>query len=183
MYFLGIVMKVWFGLAILAIGQMANAAGQNISAPQILKHIYELVKQGEQMNLKHTANVLNAPKLYSHAVFSSDGDKLFYRYDFEPDSPLQEIRYQIWLDMRQGFGVAAGAVDYHFKQGQCPAIDTYEAIFGVPVVTHQIPLSPSLWTGKGGTYDLHYFYLPNNKVVSVTTDGCQVGVSANAKLS
>lgn len=183
MYFFGYDMKALCVLMALMMGQVASASGQHVPVSQVLGHINELVKQGEHMNLKTTANLLDTPKLYDDALFSGDDHQWFYRYQFEQTSPLQEVRYRIWLDMNQGFGVVAGAVDYHFKPDQCPTIDVYETVLGVPVVTHQIPYSPDLWTGKGGSYDMHYFYLPDSKVVSVTTDGCQVGVSAHAKLS
>lgn len=151
---------------------------------QLIKDLVGLIKQGEQMNLYTTAQVLGEAELYDHAVFDNDDAKLLYSYYIKaPNNPLVTVNYSIWLNMAEGFNTVAGVVEYQFKKGQCPSIDTFERIIGSKAITTQAPISPDLWTGQGGSYVVYYFHLPNDKIISVSNDGCRMDSSTQAKLT
>lgn len=165
---------------------VATAQPSQMQSPQdIARHIIELTKSGEQMNLKAVGSALDEPDLYNTAVFTSVGENSSYGNTYRPQNPktpLKTIRHEIWLDMDSGFSKVNSAVEFEFKDGQCPSIADFERLSGNNAMAFNIPTSPDLITGKGGHYTTHYIDVSDTQKLSITQNGCRVSVYSQAKL-
>lgn len=109
-------------MAILTIGQFSHADHQTKNQTQInttLNKIITLAEQGEQMNLKKTAQIFNEPDLFSTAVFKGSDYNSTVRNHYvfkQKDSPLKEVNYAVELDMDAGFSKVEGLVEFEFKK-------------------------------------------------------------------
>lgn len=174
-------------MAILTIGQFSHADHQTKNQTQInttLNKIITLAEQGEQMNLKKTAQIFNEPDLFSTAVFKGSDYNSTVRNHYvfkQKDSPLKEVNYAVELDMDAGFSKVEGSVEFEFKKEQCPTIADYEKATGTKAMATQIPTSPSLITGRGGSYTAHFISTKQGKSLMVVA--CRVSIGSEAKLS
>ncbi len=69
---------------------VATAQPSQMQSPQdIARHIIELTKSGEQMNLKAVGSALGEPDLYNTAVFTSVGENSSYGNTYRPPKTLK----------------------------------------------------------------------------------------------
>lgn len=149
-----------------------------------LNQIIALTKEGEQMNVKKTAQVFGEPELYGNAVYDGRENDTTLRHYYEfarMNSPLKSVRYGTWLDMGAGFHYIQGMVEYEFRPEFCPSVSDYEKVTGNKAMTLQVPNSPDLITGRGSSYTAYSIDI--NKDKSLWVVGCRVSVSSEAKLS
>ena len=174
-------------MLMIGVSSYANTQSQNQNQNQIgttLNKIITLAEQGEQMNLKKTAELFNEPDLYGMAVFdaSSNDATLRHYYEFkQKNSPLKNVSYTIWLDMDAGFSGVKGSVAFEFKQEQCPTIADYEKATGTKSDAFEFPNSPDLKTGNFSTYTAHFIETKTGKSLMII--GCKVSLGSHAKLS
>lgn len=164
--------------------QLSHANVKSQSLNTTLSHIVSLAEQGEQMNLKKTAQVLGQSDLYGKAIFNGELNDGSLRYTYhveQKDSPLTSVAYTIWLDMNSGFNEVTGVVEFDFKKEQCPTAGDLERVTGAKAMTTYPPTSPDLITGKGGSYTMHLLTTKTGKTLSLV--GCRVSVASEAKLS
>lgn len=149
-----------------------------------LTQIIALVKDGEQMNVKRSAEIFGEPDLYGNAVYGGWQNETTLRHYYEfknTNNPLKSVRYETWLDMSAGFHYIKGAVEYEFRPAFCPSVSDYEQATGTKAMRLELPSSPDLLSGRIRSYTAYSIEINENKRFSVV--GCRVSVFAKTKLS
>lgn len=156
---------------------------KNPTPAQVAQSIINLVKTGRTMDLKAVSGELVLPDLYGNAVYKgSDTDSRLWTY-YQNDNhahPIKSVRHTMWLDMDSGYNVITGAVEFEFKSGRCPSLDTLASLSNGRINKVKLPKSPDLITGKGGEYDWVYVDF-GDKSLSVSPDGCRISKYSEAK--
>lgn len=159
------------------------ALAQTPNTTQVAQSIIELTKTAQTMNLKAVSSKLALPDLYGNAIYqgSNGNDKLQTRYqNLDPKHPIQSVRHSVWLDMGSGYTVVKGAVEFEFKNGECPSTNTLARLSGGRVDRVKLPTPPSIITGQGDEYDWVYVHF-DDKSLSVSPDGCRISEYGEAK--
>lgn len=145
-----------------------------------VKAVVGLIQDGTFMNLKTVAHAVDEPDLYHDVIFDDDLMNMYRPKD--KNSPFEYIRHQVMpTAVQTDFSQLTGVAEFAFKPSHCPKVTDIEQVTGVQAQTVQQPTSPDLWTGQGGSYTVHYFYLPNEKTFSLM--GCRINAYADGKLS
>lgn len=160
--------------------QLKTSVETTVDKTTAITGVVEVIEDGTFMNIQKVSVAIDEPELYNSLIFDNDMTNIYRPSD--KSSPFEFIRHEVMFSsLRHNFSEISGVAEFAFKPNDCPSVDEVERATGVKAHEVKQPTSPDLITGKGGSYTVHYFYLSNHKILSLT--GCRISAFASARLS
>ncbi|MDO4896641.1 MAG: hypothetical protein Q3971_04690 [Moraxella sp.] len=155
-----------------------------LTVDDVLNRMVDLANDGNILNLKKSAIALGAYDITSVPLRPiAKNDTISYIYhNHDNDYPIASITHRMsvgwFLDIE--LTQVHKSVNIDFKPQFCPSISQLKDKFGDGFQSWEVPISPDLVSGKGGSYTT-YHIITKKYLIFIENDGCQFNVVSKAK--